>query len=293
MGLKEIERTINKYNGNQKVEIIDFLKKTISDSIENIPFVNKKLIQLICFSFKYFSNSERELISEKVINTKILQIRTFILNNSKLDLFGEKQHFCNFSEWILTTILEINNTFYFNDSEYDNGNNKDRNKSDINKKGVSNKDRDKSDKDRNKSDKDGDINNKDRNKSKIDKKDHIDTNISNNNDKKNIIDNKDDKSHISRNDNSTINISRNDKFLDSLIQNFHKKLCDEFKLIFCSNEKFNSAGNQLVLDIKKYFDSFEGFEQEKKSLMEKIVKNFNSNKILSNDKLDEIYNKIK
>lgn len=72
-----------------------------------------------------------------------------------------------------------------------------------------------------------------------------------------------------------------------LAEDFHKKVLEEFKLVFCSNEKFNSAGNQLLIDLTRYFDIFEGFEDEKSYLMERVRKNFNTGKALTKEKIKE------
>lgn len=79
-------------------------------------------------------------------------------------------------------------------------------------------------------------------------------------------------------------------FNDELTEEFHKKVCKVLKLIFCSGDKFKSAGNQLILDLMKYFKSFPGFDEEKIHLLSRIRKNFEPGKILPKEKIEELYN---
>lgn len=202
MGLKEIEKIINKHSGDQRAEIIGFYRKTINDAVENQSHIGSKLVHLVCDVSRYLPSSEKQLIWSKTINTKALQVRTFILNTFKSDFSIEKSHFSSFSEWMVVVIQDINNTFYEANGKYP---------VPINKE---------------------------------------------------------------------------------LVENFHKKLCEELRLIFCSNEKLNSAGNQLLIDLKKYFESFEGFEDEKSFLAERVRKNFNIGKAFTREKIDEIFDQI-
>ncbi|KAM0680265.1 hypothetical protein GINT2_001650 [Glugoides intestinalis] len=80
---------------------------------------------------------------------------------------------------------------------------------------------------------------------------------------------------------------------DELTEHFHKKICKVLKLIFCSGDKFKSAGNQLILDLMKYFKSFPGFDEEKRHLLSQIKKNFEPGKIMPKEKIEELFNTFK
>lgn len=73
---------------------------------------------------------------------------------------------------------------------------------------------------------------------------------------------------------------------------FHEKLCEELRLIFCSSEKFNTSGNQLLIDVLVYFDSFKEAGEFKNELIERIRRNFNPGKVFSKEKIDEIIKNI-
>lgn len=77
-----------------------------------------------------------------------------------------------------------------------------------------------------------------------------------------------------------------------LVTQFHEKFSEEIRLIFCSNERFNTAGNQLLIDVLKYFDSFEEAGNFKNELVGRIRRNFNPGKVFSNEKLNEIVENI-
>jgi hypothetical protein len=80
---------------------------------------------------------------------------------------------------------------------------------------------------------------------------------------------------------------------ENVAKEFHSKLNEEFSLIFCSCEKFDSAGNQLLLDITAYYDHFSSQIKEKVSLYEKFRKNFLPDKALTDERIKEIYENIK
>ncbi|ELA41877.1 uncharacterized protein VICG_01061 [Vittaforma corneae ATCC 50505] len=202
MGLKEIEKIINKHSGEQRAEIINYYKKMVDDAVESQSRIDSKLVRLVVDASRYLPSSERQLILDKTVNTKAFQIRTFILNTLKSDFSTEKSHFSSFSEWMVVAIQEISNTFY------------------------------------------------------------------------------------EANDKLPAPIDK------ELVENFHKKFCGELRLIFCSNEKFGSAGNQLLIDLKKYFESFEGFEDEKTFLTDRVRKNFNIGKAFTKEKINEIFGQI-
>ena len=74
---------------------------------------------------------------------------------------------------------------------------------------------------------------------------------------------------------------------------FHTKLIEELSLIFCSYEKFNSAGIQLLLDLNAYHDNFNACIKGKFSLYDKIKSNFLPGKCLPDAEIKEIYKNIK
>jgi hypothetical protein len=76
----------------------------------------------------------------------------------------------------------------------------------------------------------------------------------------------------------------------SISKEFHKKLIEEFALIFCSYKKLNSAGNQLLIDFSAYFHNFPS--ENSQFLFEKVEKNFLPSKAYSPEKISELYNNI-
>lgn len=200
MGIKEIEKIINKHNGDQRIELINTYRKEVDNAIESAKAIRSQHIRLICSIMKFLSPSEKQQLISKVVNTKAYQVRTYILNNNNSDFSQEKEHFSSFSGWATALVKETEQTFY----ESEGGN---------------------------------------------------------------AID-------------------------EEIAEIFQKKILDELKLIFCSSEKFNSEGNQLLLDLKKYMRSFKGAEREKEALEERVRKNFNFSKVFSTGKIEEVYKKI-
>lgn len=86
-------------------------------------------------------------------------------------------------------------------------------------------------------------------------------------------------------------------FRKKVISKFHEKLCAEFSLIFCSScsaKKFNSAGNQLLIDLAAYFENFlKNDEKMKNDFYEKIERNFMPEACFSRKKIQELYNNTK
>lgn len=197
MTLDEISKLINRYEGEQRAELVDYYAQIVNEFLEDEKPINTPKIHLVVEVSKFLLADQRKSLMSKAINIKISQIRSYILEHFQEDFTTEKTHFSSISKWMHVLILEISKTF--------------------NPPLVS----------------------------------------------------------------------------DEIAIEFHKKLCEELSLVFCSCEKFNSAGNQLLLDLKAYFDVFQNVIKDRKLLLEKVSKNFLPNKCLTNERIEELYANIK
>lgn len=79
-----------------------------------------------------------------------------------------------------------------------------------------------------------------------------------------------------------------------LFRIYNAKLCSEILGIFCSCEKFNSAGNQLLLNIVMYRDLLGGLAgYDFDAMLAKLLQRFNSNKSLPIERIESIYREHK
>lgn len=71
---------------------------------------------------------------------------------------------------------------------------------------------------------------------------------------------------------------------------YNKKLCEEIILIFCSCEKFNSAGNQLILNIVMYIKTVGKYlDYDYSDFIKKLYSRFNPDKAVPLIKIENIY----
>lgn len=76
----------------------------------------------------------------------------------------------------------------------------------------------------------------------------------------------------------------------SLFEEYNRQLCDEILGIFCSCEKFNSAGNQLILNVVMYRDRVrEHTDYDFDAMISRLTRQFNRGKCLGPAKIGEIY----
>lgn len=78
-----------------------------------------------------------------------------------------------------------------------------------------------------------------------------------------------------------------------VINLYNRRLCREFLNIFCSCDKFNSSGNQLVLNMIAYIDKMTFVKYDFSTFMQKLRSNFNEGKRIELEKLIESYKKFK
>lgn len=193
--LDEIDELINKFSGKQREEVVDFYIQLSRERFDSRSVIGRKEIALLSHITRYMIKHDREELTDQVINTKVMQARTFILDNIKEDFSGEKEFFSKFSRWTVAIVDDIKQIF------------------DLRQ--------------------DGDV---------------------------------------------------------KLFQIFNDRLCEEIVLIFCSREKFNSSGNQLLLDLLLYKNNFkDALSFDFDGLIDKIRKRFNSGKALKANKIQEIY----
>lgn len=117
----------------------------------------------------------------------------------------------------------------------------------------------------------------------------------------------DNSTNDTNNTNNTVSNSAIGAISTDIIIKYNKMLCKEIVIIFCSYEKFNSAGNQLILNILAYKDNIVNtlknnyinkdvineVEIEIVSLLNKIKSNFNKGKCLEMEKIEKIYKEYK
>lgn len=70
---------------------------------------------------------------------------------------------------------------------------------------------------------------------------------------------------------------------------YNKKLCNEFVNIFCSCDKFNSSGNQLVLNLVAYIDKMSFLDYDFNALLKKIKSNFKEEKEINIETIIKCY----
>lgn len=196
--LDEIDELINKFSGEQREEVADFYIQQSREKLDGRSVMGRKEIQLLKHVTRYMVKQDREELTDQIINTKVIQARTFILDSLKDDFSEEKEFFSKSSKWAVAIVEDIRQTF------------------DLSK--------------------DRDV---------------------------------------------------------RLFQIFNDRLCEEIVLIFCSREKFNSSGNQLLLDLLMYGNSFRDvISFDFNSLVDRIRRNFNPGKALKTSEIQEIYAKI-
>ncbi|KAI5148942.1 hypothetical protein ENBRE01_0635 [Enteropsectra breve] len=75
---------------------------------------------------------------------------------------------------------------------------------------------------------------------------------------------------------------------------YNQALCEELIDIFCACERFNTAGNQLILDIYVYKEfTWEIIREDMKNVMHKLIANFNEGKFSGMSKIKELYEEYK
>lgn len=196
--LDEIDELINKFSGEQREEAVNFYIQLSREKLTNRNAIRKKEIELLRRITKYMLKQDRDELVDQIINTKIVQARTFILDNFKDDFSRDKEFFSKISKWMMGVIEDIRETFCLEEEK------------DL-----------------------------------------------------------------------------------TLLQTFNSRLCEEMILIFCSCEKFNSSGNQLILDLLMYKNSLKdtiSFDFDE--LIGRVRKNFNPGKALKMDEIQEIYDEI-
>lgn len=196
--LDEIDELINKFSGEQREEAVDFYVQLSREKLGARNIIGGKEIELLGRMTKYMPKQDRDELVDQVLNTKVVQARTFILDNFKDDFSGEKEFFSKISKWMVAVVDDIRETF---DAEQD-------------------------------------------------------------------------------------------KDLE-LLQIFNARLCEEIALIFCSCEKFNSSGNQLLLDLLMYKDNLKNIVSfDFDGLVDRVRRNFNPGKALKMSEAQEIYDEI-
>lgn len=79
-----------------------------------------------------------------------------------------------------------------------------------------------------------------------------------------------------------------------LFEEYNRQLCDEILSIFCSCERFNSAGNQLLLNIVMYKDRVRGYtDYSFDAMLKHLISRFNRNRCMGLTKIGSIYKEYK
>lgn len=79
-----------------------------------------------------------------------------------------------------------------------------------------------------------------------------------------------------------------------LFEMYNSKLCDEIQAIFCSCERFNSAGNQLLLNIIAYKDRIGEYTRYNfNALIKRLASRFNEGKCMELKKIGAVYEEYK
>lgn len=79
-----------------------------------------------------------------------------------------------------------------------------------------------------------------------------------------------------------------------LLEIYNRKLCNEMKDIFCSCQRFNTAGNQLLLNMVAYKDKLSDYTKyDFDGLIRVFEERFNEGKKLPIEEIYRIYNEYK
>ncbi|OQS55535.1 hypothetical protein EHP00_561 [Ecytonucleospora hepatopenaei] len=239
---KEINEKILKFRKEEQIQLvkyyIDTALKKLTDN--KTVFNNKKLILLLNI-LKYAKNEEsKKLLIQVGLSNKINNARTMILDLIDIDFSGEQKVFYRPDKWIGIVLKDILETFDYERILDDN------------------------------------ILKTNRGLEKINLTDEKVMHA------KEFIIEKDEKPEIKSSEIEYKVVKFNDN-IDSedlllCLEIYNKKLCSAFVNIFCSCDKFNSSGNQLLLNLVAYIDKMSFLNYDFYSFLRKIKMNFLENK---------------
>ena len=241
----EINEKILKFKKEEQIQLVkyyvDIALKKLTDN--KTVFNNKKLILLLNI-LKYAKNEDsKKLLIHLGLLNKINNVRTMILDLIDIDFSSEQKVFYRPDKWTGIILKDILETF-----DYENILSESKLKTN---RGV-------------------------------DKIKLTDEKIMQ---AKEFI--------VDKNHKSEIKLSeieyKVDKFNDTFdsedlllcLEIYNKKLCNAFVDIFCSCDKFNSSGNQLVLNLVAYIDKMSFLNYDYCAFLKKIKMNFLENKSMN------------
>lgn len=254
--LEDIEEIINSFKDEKRSEIIQYYSGLFQDHVNTKNVITNKEIQVFISICKLEKKLDSALM-EGVLNKKIDQVQTYILNNNKVDVKEKKLHFSKVSKWMKAVVKDIRNTFGYDKTEAANSNFDEPKVPEQIKDQKENRNADQSSDSLNEAclenSKLSDFN-KDGSKTRIE---------------------------LCTNTEEDVN--------SGLFQSFNKKFCSSIISIFFSSEKFNSSANQLLIDLYYYKDRFSKIKDSNiDKLIDKVSGNFENAKALNEAEILEI-----
>lgn len=256
---KEINEKILKFNKDEQIELIKhYVSSAIIKLHDTTAFNHKKLLLLMnILLYAKDKNTKMKLI-QNGLSSKIKSVRTLILDLININFTREQKVFYKPDKWVGILLKDIKETFAYDNLLIKLKYEKKRGIDTIDFKTIN----------------DTFLTNYEKNKK-----------INNNIESLNI-------NELELKVEEFNNIySEEDVIL--CLDLYNEKLCKEFMDIFCSCDKFNTSGNQLILNFVAYIDKMSFLNYDFASFMQKIRQNFNENKALELDKIIEYYKAFK
>jgi len=255
--LEDIEEIINSFKDEKRSDIIQYYSGLFQDHVNTKNVITNKEIQVLISICKLEKKLDSALV-EKVLNKKIDQVQTYILNNNKVDVKEKKQHFSKVSKWMKAVVKDVRNTFGYDRAEEVNNNFDELEVPEQTKDQKENRNDDQSPDSLNEASlenvKVSNLNKTDASKTRIE-----------------------------------LYTNTEEEASSGLFQSFNKKFCNSIISIFFSSEKFNSSANQLLIDLYYYKDRFSKVKDSNiDKLIDKISGNFENAKALSEAEILEI-----
>ncbi|KAL6120728.1 hypothetical protein NUSPORA_02494 [Nucleospora cyclopteri] len=253
--LKEINEKLTKFNKEEKEALIKFYIKYSFDRIkEDASFNNKKLILLLNLA-QYTADEESKLkLLCWGLKQQILATRALILDLIDFDFTKEKTAFYKPDKWVNLILKGIKETFNY------------ENILKVEKRKLEEV-------------------------LSIEDDESISSNATKESDKfEKIILHSINDLNIKM---IKIDSVYNKEDLQLSLELYNEMLCNEFLDIFLGADKFNSAGNQLLLNLIAYIDGMSFLQYDFEHFYNKVVSNFQEDKVLPKSKILQIYNEYK
>ncbi|ORD95005.1 hypothetical protein ECANGB1_1663 [Enterospora canceri] len=241
---REINEKIRKFEKCEQAELIEhYVRRSIDKIVDHRPFGHKKLLLLLNIT-QYATNKETKMrLIHAGLGHKILAIRALILDLIDIDFSREQRVFYKPDKWIKIIIKDMRETFNYVDL--------------LKKKQLY----------------------KTKNIDDIDFKAKETLGISSETEESSKHDNLD----FTGCDNKNYEASHfqdiySEDDLMLCLNLYNSRLCKEFLDIFCSCDKFNSSGNQLILNLVAYMDKMAFLDYDFGGFIRRIQTNFMNGK---------------